>query len=82
MQYKVKDFRNEDGNKYVGLFVTDSQGHVFGIDKQIPLVDGESNAYYIQKAIDASQSEIDEWQSEFSVVGLVFNPETKELQGA
>ena len=80
MDYEVKDFRVEGSNKYVGLIVTDPAGHSLLIDKQIPIESGKSDDYYIEKAIEVSESIVTEWQEEFAVVGKKFNTTTKRLE--
>ena len=80
MKYTLKDFKNEGENKYVGLFVENESGNKFAIDKQVPLVDGETDAYYVQQAISLAQAEIDDWNNEFSMVGKKFNVETGEFE--
>jgi len=80
MKYEIKDFKNEGENKFVGLFVKNDNGQAFAIDKQVPLVDGETDAYYVQQAISLAQAEIDDWNNEFSMVGKTFNPETGEFE--
>ena len=39
MEYKIKNFHNEDGKKYVGFTVKDDSGAEFVIDKKVDLVD-------------------------------------------
>jgi len=80
MKYEIKNLRIEGDNKYVGLFVKNDNGQVLAIDKQVPLVDGETDAYYVQQAISLAQAEIDDWNNEFSIVGKTFNPETGEFE--
>lgn len=81
LTYKVKNFENIDSNKLVGLLVTDTNGKIFAIDKQIPLSDGKSDDSYVQDAITAATDEINEWQNQNSVIGKVFNIDTNTLEG-
>jgi hypothetical protein len=80
LTYKVKNFENIDSNKLVGLLVTDTNGKIFAIDKQIPLSDGKSDNSYVQDAITAATDEINEWQNQNSVIGKVFNIDTNTLE--
>lgn len=80
MDYEVKNFRTEGSNKYVGLTITDTAGHTLLFDKEIPIVSGKSDDYYVEKAIEASESTVTDWQSEFSVVGKKFNTTTNKLE--
>ena len=80
MKYEIKNLRIEGDNKYVGLFVKNDNGQALAIDKQIPLVDGETDAYYVQQAISLAQAEIDDWNNEFSMIGKTFNTETGEFE--
>jgi hypothetical protein len=80
LTYKVKNFENIDSNKLVGLLVTDTNGKIFAIDKQIPLSDGKSDDSYVQDAITAATDEINEWQNQNSVIGKVFNIDTNTLE--
>ena len=81
IKYTVNKFINEENNKLVGLECTNGTNTSFIIDKRIPLVDGTSDASYVQKAYDLSREEIDEWVTSFSVTGMVFNPEDSTLSG-
>ena len=80
MKYEIKDFRNDGDNKFIGLFVSNDNGKNLAVDKQVPLVDGETDAYYVQQAISLAQAEIDDWNSESSMVGKKFNVETGEFE--
>ena len=80
MDYEVKDFRVEGSNKYVGLIVTDSASHILLIDKQIPIESGKTDDYYVEKAIEVSESIVTEWQAQYAVVGKKFNTTTKKLE--
>ena len=80
MDYEVKDFRVEGSNKYVGLIVTDSASHILLIDRQIPIESGKTDDYYVEKAIEVSESIVTEWQAQYAVVGKKFNTTTKKLE--
>ena len=68
MKYEIKDFRNENGNKYVGFMITyedidnENHGRTFCIDKQVKLSDGKSDDSYIDDALELSKNEIEEWE--------------------
>lgn len=79
LKYTVKNFEDVDTNKLVGLLVEDDNGKKFAIDKQIALVDGKSDASYVQDAVSAASSEISAWQNQESVVGKVFNVDDNTL---
>lgn len=79
MKYQIKNFENEDNNKFVGFVITDDNGAVFVIDKRVPLADGKTNEQYISEALAMCQDEITEWQASFAVVGRKWNPETSSF---
>ena len=81
MEYKIKDFRNEGGNKYIGFKVTDDKGRLFMIDKQIALSEGKTDEQYTQEALALCQAEIDEWQLSFVNIGRIWNPNTNSFEG-
>jgi len=76
LTYEIKDFRNEDNQKFVGFMITDEKQRVFVIDKRVDLVDGKTDEQYIQDAIALAQDEINEWKDSFALIGRKFNPET------
>tara|TARA_R110000824_G_scaffold363676_2_gene551743 strand:+ start:318 stop:560 length:243 start_codon:yes stop_codon:yes gene_type:complete len=80
MEYQIKDFRTEDGKKYVGFILTGSNGQQFVIDKKVDIVDGKSDEKYVEEAMALAQSEIDEWKASNSVVGKKWNPDTKKFE--
>ena len=79
--YKVTKFLKvtDEDKKLVGLTCTDTDGNVFIVDKQIDIVDGSTDAQYVQQAYTASQTEINEWAAEMSVHGMVFDPSDNSL---
>tara|TARA_R110002020_G_scaffold157449_2_gene340244 strand:- start:293 stop:538 length:246 start_codon:yes stop_codon:yes gene_type:complete len=79
MEYEIKDFRNEGGNKYIGFKVTDDKGRLFMIDKQIALSEGKTDEQYTQEAFSLCQTEIDEWQNSFINIGKKWNPNTNSF---
>lgn len=80
MKYEIKNFQNQDGQKFVGFWVTDDSGKRLAIDKHLPLVDGKSNEQYVQEAVALCQAEITEWQQSFGIVGKTWNPETNTFE--
>ena len=79
MNYEIKNFENEDGNKFVGFKITDDKGAVFVIDKRVPLQDGKTNEQYISDALAMCQDEINGWQQSSALVGRKWNPETNSF---
>ena len=52
MKYKIKDFRDEGDNKYVGFMVERDDGERFAIDKKVPLSEGKADDEYIHNPDD------------------------------
>ena len=69
MEYKIKNFHNEDGKKYVGFIVKDDSGAEFVIDKKVDLVDGKADEKYVEEAMALCKTEVDEWVASRAVVG-------------
>lgn len=80
MKYEIKNFENQEGQKFVGLWVIDDNGARLAIDKTIPLVNGKSNESYVSDAIALCQDEIAEWQASSALVGRTWNPETNSFE--
>jgi hypothetical protein len=80
MKVKIKNFQNEDSNKFVGFLIEDDNGKLFAIDKRVPLQDGKSNDDYVAEAYALCKDEIDEWQASFANIGKVFNPATGKME--
>lgn len=80
--FTVDKFIIDDTKKLVGLRCVDASDNVFIVDKRIPIVDGTTDAQYVQQAYTAAQAEIDEWAAGMSVQGMVFNPDDNSLQAA
>ena len=79
---KIDKFYNDtedNTKKMVGLEVVDDKNHVFIVDKKITIVDGKSDESYVKDAYDASLAEINEWESQLSMQGKVFNPSDSSL---
>ena len=80
MEYKIKNFHNEDGKKYVGFIVKDDSGAEFVIDKKVDLVDGKADEKYVEEAMALCKAEVDEWVASRAVVGKNWNPDTKKFE--
>lgn len=80
--YTVDKFSVVDGEKLVGLRCVDEANNVFIVDKLLPIVDGTTDAQYVQQAYAAAQTEIDEWVAGMAVQGMIFNPEDISLTPA
>ena len=80
--YTVDKFINDNTEKLVGLRCVDASDNVFIVDKRIPIVDGTTDAQYVQQAFTAAQAEINEWAAGMSVQGMVFNPDSSSLSEA
>lgn len=80
--YTVDKFINDNTEKLVGLRCVDASDNVFIVDKRIPIVDGTTDAQYVQQAYTAAQAEITEWSDGMSVQGMVFNPDSNSLSEA
>jgi hypothetical protein len=77
--YTVDKFLNDNTEKLVGLKCVDATNNVFLVDKRIPIVDGTTDAQYVQQAYVAAKAEIDEWAANMSVQGMVFDPSDNSL---
>jgi hypothetical protein len=80
MEYKIKNFHNEDGKKYVGFTVKDDSGAEFVIDKKVDLADGKTDEKYVEDAMALCKTEVDEWVASRAVVGKNWNPDTKKFE--
>ncbi len=80
MKVKIKNFQNEDSNKFVGFLIEDDNGKLFAIDKRVPLQNDKSDDDYVSEAYALCKDEIDEWQSSFANVGKAFNPVTGKIE--
>tara|TARA_R100001086_G_scaffold204984_1_gene120865 strand:- start:217 stop:459 length:243 start_codon:yes stop_codon:yes gene_type:complete len=68
MEYEIKTFETEGDSKRVGFMVT-SGGRQLAIDKLVTIVDGKTDESYVQDALAAAKSEIDEWAGAIAIVG-------------
>ena len=68
MKCKIKNFRDEGDNKYVGFMVERDDGEKFAIDRRVPLSEGKTDEDYTSDAYKAlgencisSKDEIDDF---------------------
>jgi len=80
--FTVDKFITDDTEKLVGLRCVDASNNVLIVDKRISLVDGTTDAQYVQQAYNAAKPEIDEWVAGMAVQGMIFNPEDISLTPA
>ena len=82
LTYKIKSYETDtdDSSKTrVGFFVTDAQGNKLAVDKLVT-TGSKSKNDIVTEAFDLAKSEIDNWSSQFEVVGKTYNPDTKEVE--
>ena len=77
--YTVDKFVTDVDEKLVGLKCVDTSENVFIVDKRLNIVDGTTDAQYVQQAYAAAKTEIDEWAAGMSVQGMVFDPTDNSL---
>jgi len=82
-KFTTDELSNDDGSKttkkLVGLRCVDASDNVFIVDKRLDIVDGTTDAQYVQQAYAAAKTEIDEWSAGMSVQGMVFDPTDNSL---
>ena len=82
LTYVIKSYETdfEDSSKTrVGFFVTDAQGNKLAVDKLVT-TGSKSKNNIVSEAFDLAKDTIDDWASQFEVVGKNFNPDTKEVE--
>ena len=82
LTYKIKSYETDlsDSSKTrVGFFVTDAKSNQLVIDKLVT-TGSKSKNDIVTEAFDLAKSEIDNWSSQFEVVGKTYNPDTKEVE--
>jgi hypothetical protein len=82
LTYKIKSYETDssDSSKTrVGFFVTDAKSNQLVIDKLVT-TGSKSKNDIVTEAFDLAKSEIDDWSSQFEVVGKIYNPDTKEVE--
>ena len=77
--FTVDKFITDDTEKLVGLRCVDASENVFIVDKRLNIVDGTTDAQYVQQAYAAAKTEIDEWAAGMGVQGMVFDPSDNSL---
>lgn len=85
-KFTTDEVENGDGSKttkkLVGLRCVDASDNALIVDKRLNIVDGTTDAQYVQQAYTAAQAEINEWAAGMSVQGMVFNPDSNSLSEA
>ena len=82
LTYVIKSYETdfEDSSKTrVGFFVTDAQGNKLAVDKVVT-TGSKSKNDIVSEAVDLAKDTIDDWASQFELVGKNFNPDTKEVE--
>ena len=82
LTYVIKSYETdfEDSSKTrVGFFVTDAQGNKLAVDKVVT-TGSKSKNDIVSEAFDLAKDTIDNWASQFELVGKNFNPDTKEVE--
>tara|TARA_Y100000401_G_scaffold37975_1_gene28574 strand:- start:59 stop:316 length:258 start_codon:yes stop_codon:yes gene_type:complete len=82
LTYVIKSYETdfEDSSKTrVGFFVTDAQGNKLAIDKVVT-TGSKSKQTIVTEASNAAQDEINDWASQFEVVGKTWNPDTNSIE--
>ena len=82
LTYVIKSYETdfEDSSKTrVGFFVTDAQGNKLAVDKLVT-TGSKSKNDIVSEAFDLAKDTIDDWASQFELVGKNFNPDTKEVE--
>ena len=82
LTYKIKNYEtdsNDSSKTRVGFLVTDDKSNRLVIDKLVTTGSKSKNAI-VTEAFDLAKSEVDDWSSQFEVVGKTYNPDTKEVE--
>ena len=82
LTYTIKNYEtdsNDSSKTRVGFFVTDAKSNQLVIDKLVT-TGSKSKNDIVTEAFDLAKSEIDNWSSQFEVVGKTYNPDTKEVE--
>ena len=82
LTYKIKSYEidlSDSSKTRVGFFVTDAKSNQLVIDKLVT-TGSKSKNDIVTEAFDLAKSEIDDWSSQFEVVGKIYNPDTKEVE--
>ena len=82
LTYKIKSYEidlSDSSKTRVGFLVTDDKSNRLVIDKLVTTGNKSKNAI-VTEAFDLAKSEVDDWSSQFEVVGKTYNPDTKEVE--
>ena len=79
LKYEIKTFETDGSNKRVGFTVTNSQGQIMAIDKEVAIADGKTSEQYVQDALSAAQAEIDAWNTDADNIGKQWDPSTNSF---
>tara|TARA_R100001129_G_scaffold91530_1_gene62434 strand:+ start:603 stop:857 length:255 start_codon:yes stop_codon:yes gene_type:complete len=82
LTYKIKSYEidlSDSSKTRVGFLVTDDKSNRLVIDKLVTTGSKSKNAI-VTEAFDLAKSEVDDWSSQFEVVGKIYNPDTKEVE--
>jgi len=82
LTYKIKSYEidlSDSSKTRVGFLVTDDKSNRLVIDKLVT-TGSKSKNDIVTEAFDLAKSEVDDWSSQFEVVGKTYNPDTKEVE--
>ena len=82
LTYKIKSYEidlSDSSKTRVGFLVTDDKSNRLVIDKLVT-TGSKSKNDIVTEAFDLAKSEVDDWSSQFEVVGKIYNPDTKEVE--
>ena len=82
LTYVIKSYETdfEDSSKTrVGFFVTDAQGNKLAVDKVVT-TGSKSKNDIVSEAFDLANATIDDWASQYELVGKNIKPDTKEVE--
>ncbi len=80
--YQIKNYEidNEDSSKTkVGFYVSDKQGNKLAVDRSVT-TGNKSKEEIVKEASELAKDSIDKWQSEYEVVGKVWDPNTNSIK--
>jgi len=80
LKYEIKNFHKEGEKQHVGMTITDDNGHTFLIDKQVDYQEGRTDEEYINDALVLMESEIEEWENSYKVIGKEFDVVNKKFK--
>ena len=80
LKYIIKDFYKVGNKQHVGMTITDDNNHTFLIDKQVDYQEGRTDEEYINDALVLMESEIEEWENSYKVIGKEFDVVNKKFK--